>query len=413
MGLTLSNYNTLIIDHESAVVETVADEARMFEMFAEEMWGGDFKEFHVHTRRTAALGNNQVGGRYRKAANQGAAKARVYRKVFDGTIQVSLAVDAASQNGGSATGRAVDWELQRITRDAAKYHNGFTYGDGTGIIAEVSSLSTNDLYLKINDRLLPGLLWDDAYIEIFANDETTDRGTAKISKVNKDLSSSLLHVTLTDNNLSGVTAGDYVYWVGSEAEAPATKGRAFSGLKKLVDDSTGTFQNISVTNNPRYASTVLDNSGTLRDVSAALFRQAGAAVATATNMAVSNGLALCNPYQKTQLDQIEQDKIRYQSTEARGSVVDMIQTSFGPLAFETDVDCPDTTIYIGDPSEVKRFTQHPLGFLRRGGDVLFPSTEAAVYVAHLYEIMDLGIYDRRKWARIGDLNSGRVTGFGQ
>lgn len=407
MGLSLQNANTLFINYERDIVDTMPMEARTHKMFQTKSWEGDFVEFPLHTRRNVGMGFGQAGSDYRQAGKQGHEKARIYRRFWDASIQLDDAIMAAAKTSAHAAKAAIDQEISGLTRDAIKFHNVFCFLDGSGKVATISGTTTvsGDAALLIDTSVGT---WEGGTYEVWNAAGSVQRGTITVRYIQQRLSSGAVVLVTTAAALpAGTVATDILVWPGS-------LNRAFSGFLKLIDDSSvSSFQNVNTTLNPRYKATVLDGGGVPRDVTPELFRGLDAAIFQSTGRPAGNGTAIGAPAQMAKLDEMEQDQLRYRPEDtAVGMRVKSVQTSNGVTTFEPDMDCPPSRLFRVDPSQLYRYVQEEMGFVRRGGQVLFESTTSKNAVGNMREIAELAIKQRNTSGRIDDLSTdNRIVGF--
>lgn len=411
MGLTGANANTLMIDYERSIVETIADEARTHKMFQDRPWQGDFVEFSLHSERNSGMGFGLAGSEYRPAGRQAHEKGRIYRKFYDASIQLDDLIMAAARTTKNAAKAAVDQEVSGLERDALKFHNVFAFLDGGGDVATVMGTTTVSGQQALRVSSSVGL-WEGGLYDVYDSSGATNRGSVTIDFVQQDLSSGYPCVVVDEAALpAGTTATDLLVWRGS-GNINALN-RAFSGLQKLIDDSAvADFQGIDTRQNQRYLSVVLDNGGNARDVTPELFRQLDASIFQKMGKPAGRGKCVASPHQLAKLDEMEQDAVRYRPEDSTvGMSVKRVRTSNGVTEFEPDVDCPDSQMFRVDASQLYRYVQEELHFVRRGGQILFESTQSKNAVAHMREIAELAIHDRRSSGRIDDLSVDRVIGF--
>jgi hypothetical protein len=420
-GLTLQNANTLLIKYEPMIVQTLAEGAMTHQMFTTRDFKGDYVEVPLHIRRNPAHGGNTAGGAYRDAGHQSHLKGAIYRSFYDNAISLDDAIQAAAQGEG-AVRDALDQEVSGVAEDAAFWLNSIAYGDGSGAVAVLgeafgaTATDRADLEATGGELILPQLAtWEGAKFDVYDTTGATLRGQVTLDKVGTLAATGVGAASggnIVFNCASGEgalltadAATDILYWVGTNG---TTKDQTFQGFNSLVDDIDATFQNIDIGEYTRYTSYVDAGGGTPRALSATLVRNAMSGMRQKTGVAPGNYVMCINPTAFAELDDAigsgAGDPLNYYVSDTTlGAAIDKVQTNQGAVSFKLDNACPDNQAFGLDPSQLVRYVQKELGFVRRGGDILFNSTTAKQAVAQMTGIWEHAIMDRRKCFRIDDL----------
>jgi len=253
------------------------------------------------------------------------------------------------------------------------------------------------------------MLWDGGSYEFRdAADITTLHGSATVSNVESALNASGNSlVNFTGSVPGGIAANDYLVWNGCV-------NRAVTGLDKLIDDSTSTFQNINVSNYPRYSSTVLGNSGTKRDLTPSLFRQMLASIQQRSGSErPSDGLTvLCDSWQAINVEELYEGELRLTpESKVGGLAVAAFQSALGRVDIMVDTDCLHNKMFFCDFSKIYRAVQKQLGWRREGGSIFKRSDVSGMYTATAIEIAELYIKERHTCGKIEDLNDNKATAY--
>lgn len=413
MSLTLESANTLLINYEKELVKTMTECDLVHRDFTTRSWSGDVVEFPLNVRRSAALGPGTDGSEYRDGSQRSHLKANITRAFMDATVSLTEGIMEAS-DGPNASVDAVEDELNGIVESMDCYMNSIAFGDGSGQIGIVASLSTNTLTIDMDGGLfLPQLLnWPGATIEI-RDTSSSDAllGTAEIdfvgavtgSPARVGLATSGAIVVELTNTIAGVAAGDKVIWRGGDKTA---FGLNPEGLDSLVDNVDETFQNIDVGQHPQYSAYVDANGGTLRDPDVAMIRRALTNVRLKTGRSAGDYLLYGNPATFAQFETDGENLLRYYTNDTTlGRAIDGVQSNQGNVKFNQINACPDTHFFGCDKAQLVRYEQRPMQFVRRGGDILFASTNRKKYFAHLTGIWQNAIMARNTSFKILDLDS--------
>lgn len=396
------------------MVRTLTEGGGCWADFTEKDFKGDYVEFPLHVRRNPAHGGNTAGGAYRDSGHQAHLKGTIYRTFYDNAISLDDAIQAAAQGEG-AVRDAVDQEVSGVAEDAAFWLGSICYGDGSGQVGEVAAVVSGAKVVTVEQSggalFLPQLVtWEGAKFDFYNSTGATYKATSTLKALGTATSAgqSVGAVTSGDIVLQfeddlTLADGDLIFWKGTTGE---TKGLAPNGFNSLVDDIDATFQNIDIGEFPRYSSFVDANGGTLREPDIAMIRRAMANMRNKTGVAPGNYVIKMNPSTFAALDKIDEDDVRYFVNDSTvGRAVNQVQTNQGSAIFEMDNACPDNQAFGLDKSQLVRYVVKQLGFVRRGGDILFESLSAKQVIAQMTAQWENAIMDRRTSFRIDDLSS--------
>lgn len=402
-GVNISNVGLTFTRYLTGVVQTLNDTSKGRAMVRQDdAWTGANIEWRVHTARNTSLGYVEDGGAFPVADKQDYQAAKAYRKFVVGSILLTDGVMATASKSKNVAKDVITSEVEGLMNNILKFENGMFYRNGDGSVATVQTGTTGTTLIVDDARFL----WDGGVYDVYNSGLTTLRGTLTISRVaNAPTSSNYATVTTSATVPSGTTSGDKVVWSGSV-------NRAITGLKKLVDDSATTFQNINVTNFPRYTSLVLSNSSTLRDLTPTLFRQLLAGLSQKSgNEKPAKGLSvLTNSWTAINVEELYEGDLRLtpDSTVA-GISVASFQSALGKINIIVDTDALYNTLFAVDFNEIYRATQMPLSWRRQGGQIFKRSDASGVWTATAMEIAELYIKARHTSGRIDDLREAPVS----
>lgn len=408
VGLTYTRYLKGVVDTLNMV-----SKARTLTK-NDDKWTGDHIEGRVHVRPSGALGATEDGGTFSVPNKQTYVPFKAYRKFVQGSIQLTDGVMAAASGEENVAKDVTTSEVKGLMKEILKWENQMFFRDGTGSVAQFVNLETGSTDLEVTDARA---LWEGVTYDIYDSDAAnltsdadptgTSRGTITIDSVEQALTSSQFRVNTTASVPSATEQYDHIVWKGSLNRCP-------TGLDALIDDSTGTFQAVSVTTYPKYTSLVMDNGGTDRDLTPTLFRQMLAGLYQKSgNDTPSSGLTvLCNSWQAINVEELYEGELRLTpETKVGGLAVAAFQSSLGRIEILTDSDALHKKMFFVDFSKIYRAVQKPLSWRKQGGQIFLRSDAAGVHTATCLEIYDYYIKERHTSGKIEDLSQSPVVAY--
>lgn len=404
-GLSIDSANLAFINYLHVIGQTLNQKALLRNLISEERWAGASREWRVHSARSPAIGFTVDGGAFPIADKQDYQTAKVARRFLAAQIQLSDGAIAAIK-GENAAISAVESEIQGAMTGALKYFNGVNYRDGSGVMGVVQT-GTSGTTLLVDDARM---LWDKASFDVYDTTLATNRGQVKVVRTaSAPTAAGYATVTLEASVPGGTTAGDKLVWANGSQNS---LNLAVSGLDKLVDDAASSFQNINVSNFPRYSSFVLDNGGTLRDLTPFLFRAMMAGIKQKSgNERPEDGLkVLGNSWSLINVEELYEGEFRISpSDKTAGMAVSSFQSALGKIDIIVDTDALYNRMFFVDFSQIKRGVVQPLSWRRQGGEIFLRSDNAGVNTATMLEISENYIINRHTSGKIEDLNEDKST----
>ncbi len=403
-GVNISNSGLGFTRYLSDVSDTINQEATGRQLFQRtDKWTGDHVEWRVHVKRNPALGYVEDGGAFPVAGKQTYVPAKAYRKFIVGSIQLTDGVMAAGSGTENNAKDVVQSEVNGMMKGLLKLENGYLYRNGDGSVATVKTGTTGTTLLVDDGRML----WEDGVYHVYDSTLATNRGSLTISTSSSAPSASgFAQLTTAATVPSGTVSGDKLVWAGTGATSALN--RAITGLDKLVDDATGTFQAVNCTTYPRYTSLVLDNSGTAQDLSPRLFRNMLAGLLQKSgNQKPASGLkVLTNSWQAINVEEMYEGEIRLTpDSKTAGLAVASFQTTLGKVDVIVDTDCLYGKMFFVDPTQIKRAVQKELHWRKeQNGGIFKASHTAGFWTATALEIADYYILERFTSGKMENLN---------
>lgn len=415
-GVNISNVGLLYTRYLKEVSEFLNQESKARNLIKQNnKWTGSHLEWVLHTARNPAIGYVEDGGAFPVPDRQRYARVKAYRKFVVGSIQLTDGVMATAQGSPYVAKDVIESEVQGMMDGLLKYENGFFFRNGDGSVATVQSGTTGTTLIVDDARML----WDNAVFEVYDTGLTTLRGTLQISKVaSAPTSSGYATVTTVATVPSGTTSTDKLVWAGTGSTSALN--RAITGLDKLIDDASATFQNVSTSTYPRFTSLVLDNSGSAQDLTPTLFRQMLAGLMQKSgNSKPAQGLkVLTSAWTALNFEEMYEGELRLTpDSKTVGLAASSFQTALGKVDVMVDADALYKRMFFMDPTKITRGVQSELHWRKDGGisggasgnSIFKRSDTSGVYTATCEEICDLYITDRHTCGKIENLNESPVT----
>jgi hypothetical protein len=260
------------------------------------------------------------------------------------------------------------------------------------------------------------MLWEGQTFQLYADSggapSGASRGDLRVLSVTPDPTSGGFRVNF---DTTGPNSGDITDISGAQDDHLVwnnSLNRAFTGLSKLVDDSPVTFQYVNVSTYPRYSSLVMDNSGTARALTPALFRGMLAGIhAKSGSETPINGLeVICNAWQAINVEELYEGELRLTPENKVGGLsVAAFQSALGRINIRVDIDALHGQMFFLDLSKIRRAVQKELAWRKNGNSIFTPSQVAGVYTANAIEISECYIEERNTSGRLVDLQQNPTT----
>lgn len=378
-------------------------------------WQGSVMEGRIMTTYMNSISAGTDGGVYPTSSQPTLLRTLTGRKFLYASADLTWGILAASSQGENSWGQPIEYITKNLAKAVSKWKNGFFFGAGTGIVGRLISTSgTTDIRIRAygasRDAIGLSLIWDKNTYEVWNAAGTTQRvGLLSIAgrRAVPTASPSEISVDLTSGTTlpASITAGDIIVWRNSLGLVP-------DGLQSLInDDTSGTLQGITFSSDlssHSWVSTVNSNGGNLRPLQPSHFRSLTEGIFTRCGEERPAGnKVIAFPSQMTNFADMYEGELRIApSDDVVGSGAKTINTPFGQLELEPDVDCPPTTLFDADMTQIEHCVQMPLGFVNPvyGSSGMFQSSStSAVLGARMIEIAQYRIQERKTSGKITDL----------
>jgi len=376
-------------------------------------WEGKNLEWTTHLKRNPAIGAVADGGALPAAGKQGYEMAKAFRKNIVGSIKLTDNILNNAATTQHAAISVLDSEMRGLMESIRKFENYYFTRDGTGVTTLLGSVVDGSTITVDDGRGM----WDGANFQILDTDGSTVHANFEVSKISRAFTAAN-EVTVTP--VSAIAAGsqadgDYIVWKGSAGVPVSSYNLMPVGLDKLIDDASGTFQNISTSTYPRYTSPVLSNSGLKRPLTPSLFRQMLLAIKQESGLD-AEVTVLGSHGQGIAMEEMYEGDLRINETTTVGGVkIARFQSFLGTVNVVTDPDSPYGVLFFADMSQISRAVQKELDWRRppkSEGGIFVMSTANLSYTATCLETLEYIIFQRNRCGKIKDLDEQFVTAFG-
>lgn len=220
--------------------------------------GGKYVDFPIKVKRNSGIGYRAEGAQLPAAGQQGYAEVHVGLKYGYGRVRYTGQLMELAQTNVQAFTSAVEAENEGLKDDLVKDSARIFYGDGSGLMASLTTTATsatqsvdNSQYLSVGDK-----------VDVLTRSNGSATGgltNTEVVSVNYDTHEVVFGSSFTAATTQGV------YRTGSYGNEP-------TGLAKIIAAS-GSLHTVDPSSVPLWAATVVANSGTPRPLSEGLMIQ--------------------------------------------------------------------------------------------------------------------------------------------
>lgn len=301
-----------------------------------------------------------------------------------GRIQISGPVMKASDNDKGAIVRALNSEIEGVTRDLKKEINYELFNDGTAVRALVNGDPGTGTTLTLDT---PGTnyFFDGMLIDIV--DPTTGVPCTSSTDLTVSTVDSTTEVTLSAGANADVADNDEVVRANSTDDAATSY--EMMGLKGIVDDATyvTTLHNLSRSDYAWWkcsTHTNDDNSGTNRDMTLTLIQDAVTAVEK--NGGKVNLILSDHDIRDAYAALVVADKRFVNTLKLDGGYMAL---EYNGIPWVADADCPPNTVFFLDTDHLQLMQMSDWEWMDKDGSVLSRVSNSDAYEAVLFWYSDL------------------------
>jgi len=351
----------------------------------------------LHVGGNTGVGARSDGGPLPTAGNQQYATATYRCRYNYGRIQVTGPVIKASRNNKGAFVRAVDSEIQGMTKDLQDDLNRQLHGDGSGVLCLVNTDPTTGTTLTVDD---PGAMYLKKGMKIdIVDPSSVIPGDARANASNLTIASksSATTVTMSAALHSDVADNDYVARYGSYA-------LEMMGIRGIVDVNnpraglTVGGINRSTAGNEYWKANVDANSGVPRKYSLDLMQSSWDA---AEEEGGEISLILTTRAVRRKYLALVRADGRFVNTMKMDAGFDALEYNGKP--FVVDRHCLPGRIYFLDESTLAIYRMSDLDWMEEDGAVLSRVSGFDAYEAVLFFYATLGCSAPNRNALLADL----------
>ena len=361
----------------------------------------------INIRPSQAIGARADEGALPTPQQQTYVECQIPYKYNYATIRITHQAIAASRNDEGSFIRVISSEMEGIERDLRNDMNRQHFGAGEGSLGTIASAdnSANTITMdSTTHQVKTGMV-----IDVWQNASGSHAARNTALTVN---SVSGAVVTVAAATISSIAATDWVTRTASRAAGTAEANRyERMGLEGIVNNDTGTFQNISRNTYPEWKAQVFDNSGSERAITANILDDALLTIEEQGEGTVSFGIT--NRIQYRKIADLMTANRRYTPGDQQKFEGGFTAIEWGgvPIVFDRDchpqsnaaADTDDDVLYFLDEDTLGFYELSDFDFDDEDGDVLHRQQGYAYYDATLFKYGNMGCTDPANNGVIKDL----------
>lgn len=348
--------------------------------------GGRYVDFPIRVGRNTGIGYRNENEQLQNSGQQGYALVHVPLHYGYGRARVTGQVMELAQTNYQAFASGLDNEMNFLKDDIAKDSNRVAYGNGVGLLATMTDTATsvthtvdNAQYLEINELV----------------DVLTISNGATVS----------LALTITDiNGLSVTFSASFTGALTAGVFRQGNYGREPSGFSLIIDD-TLTLHGLNPTTQRKWASTNLNNGGTLRPLSEGLMIQVCDTIRTKSGKrptAIFTDLGVRRAY----FNLLTQQR-RYTDTKQYAGGFQGLPFNYGTeIPVVEDVDCPPNRMLFPCEDELKIYRTKPWHWADDDGTILKWVRDFDAWEALMKQYWEIGTEQRNAHGKLLDITEG-------
>lgn len=341
----------------------------------------------LHQGRSTAVGSRGENGTLPLSGNQVYNKAVYDLKYHYGRVEVTGPSMAKTGSEAGAFLQILKGELDGIRNDLKKDVARQFYGDGSGVVATISSSTGTVHTLTSAEPIIKGQLFVNQLVEIRASDKTTNRanGTGGSSGVAYPITAiNVATPSVTTATVSGVTTNDVILRDGNLLLG-ATTSNEMDGIQSFIP--TGGQPNVGGINSASAGNEFWRNASTQTNAAITLdkLQQSWG------NVRISGGetsLMIGSFAIQRQYYALLQSQVRFNEPMTLKSGFQTLDFMGKPLV--ADVDAPFGRIYFLDESHFAVYSPKDWHFLDEDGEMLKWVQNKDAWQAILARYMNLG-----------------------
>jgi len=246
VSVGIDDFGASFIKYLPGVVKTLnATKAARLIPLGKIKWEGERIQKTVHVSRNVGAGYAVDGGAIPVAGKQSYVPSYAYRKFLTGSVKVTDGILLNAKTTQNAAISVTTSELDGLFENIGTIENFFWSRDGSGLVAnagaDVTASSAGDTFTVDDARLL----WDGQDYEWRTGGTATILiPSFRVRSVARTPTAAGEFTVTGEGSISGGATGDDIYWKTGNL---SSYGRALTGLDKLIDNASTTFQGVNTT----------------------------------------------------------------------------------------------------------------------------------------------------------------------
>ena len=358
----------------------------------------------INIRPSQAIGARADEGALPTPQQQTYVECQIPYKYNYATIRITHQAIAASRNDEGSFIRVISSEMEGIERDLRNDMNRQHFGAGEGSLGGIAGANNSDNTYTMDStthQVKVGMV-----VDVWQQNHTARIAGETVTAV------SGATVTVAAGNTQNDNDTDFITRAGSRKAGTAEADRyERMGLEGIVNNDTGTFQNISRSDYPEWKAQVFANGGTDRDITANILDDALLTIEAQGEGTVSFGIT--NRIQYRKIADLMTANRRYTPGDQQKFEGGFTAIEWGGVPIVFDRDChlqaaaaqesTDDVLYFLDEDTLGFYELSDFDFDDEDGDVLHRQQGYAYYDATLFKYGNMGCTDPANNGVIKDL----------
>ena len=350
--------------------------------------GGKYVDIPIRVSRNHGIGYRNENEALPAAGQQGYAEVHVPLRYGYGRVRLTAQLMRLADGNPQAFASAMDREMNGLKDDLMKDQSRIFYGDGTGLMATISSAGAGASATHTVDNIQ--YLEEGAIVDVLVK---SSGATVQLNTTVDAVNESTNVVTFADSFESNSANNHGIYRQGSY-------GKEASGLDLIVDD-TDVLHTLDPASQPKWAATVMANGGTNRALAESLMITA---VDNARKKGGKTSVFLTTLGVRRSYFNLLTQQRRYPNTkEFAGGFTGLAFHHGREIPVVDDVDAPPNKMWGLDEDKFKFYRESPWHWADEDGTVLKWVTGYDAFEGYMRQFHELGTAQRRAQVVIEDI----------
>ena len=357
--------------------------------------GGKYVDFPIRVGRNSGIGNRLENEALPTAGAQAYAAPHIPLTYCYGRVRLTGQLIELAEKNYQSFASALDEEMNGIKDDAAKDYNRQIYGNGTGVMANVTADGTNTVtvdniqYLEVGSFVDIRTRSTGAAIAVQRNVTAINEATKVVTYDGADVTAAATEGIYREGNFTGGTS------------------RELSGFEAIISD-TLPLHGIDPALQPKWKATIRNNpaaAGTPRALSEGIMIEMCDAIRTKSGRKVTvifTGLGVRRAY----FNLLTQQR-RYTDTKSFDGGFQGLAFNYGTeIPVVEDVDCRPNTAKFVDEKSLKIYRNRPWHWADTDGTALKWVTGYDAWEGFMKQYSELGTTHRNGHGSLNDIIEG-------